>query len=277
MQVIDLPAALIYPPNEGRAIDRAVVARIAESVRERGLINPIVVKKAMKIRHGAKAEAWEIIAGNHRYEACAVTLKMETIPCIVSEADDMINELIMIDENLCRAELSPSDRAKFTARRKEIYEAAHEETKHGGDRRSFKSQTLRLENELESFTENTAKAIGKSERVVQLDAERGEKVTEEALNLIRGTHLDTGTYLDKLKRMTPNDQIAAIERDLLVERRRIREAKSDTKLADEPLNDFEAKEKQVARLMSAWNAASPEARQDFLERIDAPVFDRGGA
>lgn len=46
------------------------------------------------------------------------------------------------------------------------------------------------------------------------------------------------------------------------------------KLAADPLNDFEAREKQVSRLMSAWNAASPEAREAFLERIDRPVFDR---
>lgn len=49
------------------------------------------------------------------------------------------------------------------------------------------------------------------------------------------------------------------------------------KIAADPLNDFEAREKQVSRLMSAWNAASPEAREQFLARIDKPVFDSTGA
>lgn len=49
------------------------------------------------------------------------------------------------------------------------------------------------------------------------------------------------------------------------------------KLAPEPDNDFQAHERQVAAIMSAWNRASPEARQDFLARIDTPVFDRSAA
>jgi hypothetical protein len=34
---------------------------------------------------------------------------------------------------------------------------------------------------------------------------------------------------------------------------------------------------QYAALMSAWNKASAEARQEFLERIDTPVFDKARA
>lgn len=52
------------------------------------------------------------------------------------------------------------------------------------------------------------------------------------------------------------------------------------KPAADPLPDMDASEKQVARLMAAWNAAGPDARQEFLCRIDGAVFDRsrnGGA
>jgi hypothetical protein len=41
-----------------------------------------------------------------------------------------------------------------------------------------------------------------------------------------------------------------------------------------PIDDYDAKEKQIAALMSAWNKASAEAREEFLARIDTPVFDR---
>jgi hypothetical protein len=37
--------------------------------------------------------------------------------------------------------------------------------------------------------------------------------------------------------------------------------------------DEEACENQVAALMSAWNKASAEARQEFLDRIDTPIMD----
>jgi ParB family chromosome partitioning protein len=49
------------------------------------------------------------------------------------------------------------------------------------------------------------------------------------------------------------------------------------KIAPEPDNDFQAHERQVSALMSAWNRASPEARRDFMDRIDTLVFDRGAA
>lgn len=47
--------------------------------------------------------------------------------------------------------------------------------------------------------------------------------------------------------------------------------------AREPHNDFEVVQKQVDSLMRAWNAAGPEARQQFLDSIDKPVFDQTGA
>lgn len=273
--VVDLPIALIYPPSEARGLDQNKVQAIAQSIQEIGLINPIIVKKALKVRHGAKAEAWEVVAGNHRYEACAVVLKMEAVKCVVSDADDLVNELIMIDENLCRAELSPSDRARFTARRKEIYEIQHPGTGHGA---AGANARWNADDKLSSasFSKDTAERTGKDIRTVQRDIERGEKVIDEALDLIRGTPLDTGTYLDKIKKLSPNDQVTAVNRDLLLARRNERAAKSNAalKLADTPLNDFEAKEKQVAALMSAWNRASPEAREEFMGRIDAPLMDR---
>lgn len=90
----------------------------------------------------------------------------------------------MIDENLCRAELSPAERASQTARRKAIYLELHPETAQhvsgGLSRQGTASDNL-------SFAVATAEAIGKNERTVQRDAERGEKVCDEALRLVRGT------------------------------------------------------------------------------------------
>jgi len=44
--------------------------------------------------------------------------------------------------------------------------------------------------------------------------------------------------------------------------------------ARDALNDVEIVERQVDALMRAWNAAGKEAREEFLSRIDTPVFDR---
>jgi hypothetical protein len=118
----------------------------------------------------------------------------------------------MIDENLMRANLQPSDRARQTIRRQEIYEALHPEAKAGAIRARAANESMgRVVGDNLSpttFAEATAAAIGKDPRSVQRDAERGRMVIDEALELIRGTALDTGVYLDKIKKLPPNEQVA---------------------------------------------------------------------
>ncbi|WAP69322.1 hypothetical protein [Jiella pelagia] len=104
----------------------------------------------------------------------------------------------MIDENLCRAELSATERSGQTARRKVIYEELHPETRNGavGNGRE-KVRQVGEATPADRFTAETASATGRSERAVQRDAERGEKVSAEVLQMVQGTKLDTGAYLDE--------------------------------------------------------------------------------
>lgn len=217
----DLPTDTIDLRADARAIDEAAVAGLVESIANVGLINPIRVR--------AVGDRWEVIAGAHRLSAVK-QLGLADISAIVVTDDDLHAELAMIDENLCRAELSPADRAKQTARRKAIYLELHPETANGGDRRSTTSQTLRTD-AAPRFTEETAKVTGQSERLVQLNAERGEKVIDAALDIIRGTVLDTGTYLDKLKKLSPSEQVYAAKRDLNFHNSQEREKRRDTNAA----------------------------------------------
>jgi hypothetical protein len=53
-------------------------------------------------------------------------------PCHL-EIDDLHAELMLIDENLFRNDLSPADRAGAQARRKVIYQQLNLETKRGGN------------------------------------------------------------------------------------------------------------------------------------------------
>jgi hypothetical protein len=261
---MDLPIEKISRRADARAINADAVSGLVDSIGTVGLINPIRVRVVGK--------GWEVIAGAHRLEACKA-LGLVDIECDVVDDDELHAELAMIDENLCRAELTPSDRASQTARRKAIYLELHPETGHG-------KATGNKDANLAPFHVETAKATGQSERTVQRDTERGEKILPEVMEMIRGTKLDTGTYLDKLKKMPGSEQYRAASRDLLhlrTQERQALSARTKIKLADAPLNDDAAREKQVAALMSAWNRASAEARQEFMERIEQPVFDRGRA
>ncbi|MEP9390581.1 ParB N-terminal domain-containing protein [Mesorhizobium sp. KR9-304] len=186
---------------DARAIDKAAVASLADSIREIGLRCPINVRLV--------GDQYELVAGSHRLAAFELLGESEILVTEVVD-DDLHAEMAMIDENLCRSELSAVDRARQTARRKAIHEALHPETRHGGDRRP--EQVAKLASC--SFAAETAIATGQSERAIRRNAERGARVIAEVLDLVRGTHLETGAYLDKLKTLSPNDQVTAARRDL---------------------------------------------------------------
>lgn len=268
MNVVELETRLIAIRRDARKVDEAALRGLVSSIAELGVINPLRVRPARRMVDGVETDAYEVTAGVHRLKA-ARKLGLATVPCIVVQDDDLHAELAMIDENLMRAELSPADRAASTARRKAIYLELHPETAHGGDRKTDQVANFATR----SFVEETADATGKAARTVRLDAERGEKISERALQMVRGSHLDKGQYLDKLKALPADDQAAKVERDL---RAPVAQRKP-VKIADEPLSDVESQERQVAALMAAWNRASAEARQEFLLRIDAPVFDHSRA
>src|SRR5262249_24923897 len=122
---------VVCPPKGTRKIIKEKVEQFAGSMKETGLLHPIRVRRLAGDENGKM----ELLTGQHRYQA-AVLLKWTTIPAIICDADDLHAELIQIDENLCRADLSPAEEAAAAARRKEIYEELHPATTHGGDRKS---------------------------------------------------------------------------------------------------------------------------------------------
>ena len=200
--------AIRHRPDARHRSDEALNA-LAESMDEIGLINPILV------RHVGDGQ-FEVVAGSHRLQAAELNGWRE-IAALVTDDDDLHAEMAMIDENLVRTELSPTERAQQTARRKAIHLALHPETAQyvAGAHASNLVQGNATDNlSTASFTSETARLIGKDERTIRRDAERGEKVSPEALNIARGTRLDTGIYLDRLKRLPANEQAESARRDL---------------------------------------------------------------
>lgn len=155
-------------------------------------------------------------AGLHRLKA-GIALGWDKILCIHEDGDDLDRRLWEIDENLCRAELTPVDRALFVAERKEIYLQKHPETareatlRRGSEANSPSRQVGETGERAERFTAATAAATGQSERSIQRDATRGENIIEEALHLLRGTRLNTGQFLDRLKQIPPEKQVLCVK------------------------------------------------------------------
>ncbi|WP_312595462.1 ParB/RepB/Spo0J family partition protein [Brevundimonas sp.] len=203
---MNIPIDQISTFDRVRQASRPQVDALVASIREVGLLNPITVAPT--------DVGFALVAGMHRLEACRM-LGMTAVPAITLDLDANQRIIAECDENLCAPTLTASERAEFTRRRKAAYEALHPETIHGAIGGGHdQSRQLGDSAKAPRFTTDTAAATGQSERAVQRDAERGEKVSDEALGMIKGTRLDTGKYLDSIKNLAPEDQVARVEADL---------------------------------------------------------------
>jgi N6-adenosine-specific RNA methylase IME4 len=153
-----------------------------------------------------------LVVGHHRY-AAAQKLGWEKIDCIVRKDLDAVDaELVEIDENLVRADLTPAEQAAHHARRKELHERKHPETKSGQTGRG-RGKVRQNGEANERYTKDTAEKTGASERTVQRHVERGTSIPN--VSELAGTCLDQGAELDalaRLKDVAPDRQANLIER-----------------------------------------------------------------
>lgn len=238
-----------------RETDASQVASLADSISEVGLLNPITVYSREIIRNGQATEGYGLVAGAHRLEACK-SLGWQEVPAIVLDLDDDDLIIAECDENLCGSKLTASEHASFTAKRKDAYLRKHPETGHG-------KASPNKECNLHSFDRDQAEKTGVDSSTVRRNADRGEKVTPAALAMVKGTKLDTGQFLDKLKKVKPENQCDYIQRELDAAKK----PKAAAPHAPDPDDDYSVREKQVTALMNAWNKAGADAREQFLDRI----------
>jgi ParB family transcriptional regulator, chromosome partitioning protein len=202
-----IDVGLIYPSNISRPIDAKKVADLAASIKDVGLINPISVRAGVHHRGTTPFDAFDIIAGHHRYRAVC-TLKWATVPCIVLDLDDLHAELAEIDENLMRSELTATQEAGAIWRRKRIYEQLHPETKAGVAGGTARQGAA---NDKLSFADATADATGKDKRTIERAAARGKALGDD-LRAVEGTSLDKGVELNALAKMPAADRQHVIQR-----------------------------------------------------------------
>jgi ParB-like chromosome segregation protein Spo0J len=173
-----------------------------ESIRMQGLLHPIILRPK-------DGTGYLLVAGRHRLEAIrklhdAGHWTSSAIRAEIVEMDDDAAVLAEIDENLIRADLTPAERAMHIARRKELYEELHPETKQGGAPGKAGGGKDTKPAKLATFAEDTARKTGESRRKVERDATRGKKV--KVLADIAGTSLDQGDQLDALAKLSEKEQ-----------------------------------------------------------------------
>lgn len=103
-----LPVASIAPNpfQPRREFSEEELSDLTASIRENGLIQPIVVRPAPR----GGAVRWELVAGERRWRA-SMRLGWREIPATVKDVDDRTLLVLALVENLQRSELSPLEEA----------------------------------------------------------------------------------------------------------------------------------------------------------------------
>ena len=175
---------IVRNPNQPRkTFDEDKLAELADSIRQNGVLQPILVRR--------KGQKYEIVAGERRYQASKLA-GLKEIPAVVREIDDdKVFQLALI-ENLQRSDLSPIEEAKgykqlLTSRSLTQEELAEILSKS----RSAVANTLRLMDlpvEVQHMMEQGLLTAGHARAILAVPSEEGriklaKKVVTESLTV----------------------------------------------------------------------------------------------
>lgn len=139
-----------------RVLDDDRMMETVESVKEYGVLVPII---ARPMADGG----YEIVSGHRRKRACELA-GMNEIPAIVRDLDDDEAVIIMVDSNLQRENILPSERAK-------AYQMKLEAIKRQGERRDLTSDQVgqKLRVAVERVAENAGESKSQVQRFIRLN------------------------------------------------------------------------------------------------------------
>ncbi len=147
--------------------DEDNLADLTNSIKERGVIQPIIVRKS-----NSDNSKYEIIAGERRWLA-ASKAGLHDIPVVVTEADDLKSLEFAIVENVQRHDLNPLEEAQGYKRLIDEFSYDQEKvSKFIGKSRSYITNSLRLLNlpkDVLDFVELKKISAGHAKILVGLD------------------------------------------------------------------------------------------------------------
>ena len=151
-KVVEIPLSQLhsFKNHPFKVRDDEAMMDTAESIRQYGVLVPAIARPD-------PAGGYELISGHRRHHASELAGK-ETMPVIVRELDDDAATIIMVDSNLQREELLPSERAF-------AYKMKLEAMKHQGARNDLTSR--QLGEKLQTSIQLVAAQSGESQRQVQ--------------------------------------------------------------------------------------------------------------
>ena len=104
-KIVEIPLSELYAFKDHpfKVIDNEAMLDTAESVKQYGVLVPAIVRPR-------EDGGYELVSGHRRKRACELA-ELETMPVIIRKLDDDAATIIMVDSNLQRENILPSERA----------------------------------------------------------------------------------------------------------------------------------------------------------------------
>ena len=179
-----LPIDLIKPNSlqPRKSFDKDLLNQLAASIKDKGILQPIVVRQAK-----GKKNTWQIIAGERRWRAAQLA-GLHEIPVHIKNIKDEEVAIVALIENIQRENLSPIDEAKGYKRVMEKFSLTQDElakTMHRS--RAYIAnftRLLTLPNEVQKMLENKKISIGQVRPII------GHENSLELAKIIIGKNLN---------------------------------------------------------------------------------------
>ncbi|MGN9163577.1 ParB/RepB/Spo0J family partition protein [Clostridium sulfidigenes] len=212
-QVISIDVNLIKPNKDQprKHFDNEKLIELANSIKEHGIIQPIVVRK--------ENQFYVIIAGERRWRA-AKLLNLKEVPIIIKELSDVEVVQISLIENIIREDLNPIEEATAYNKLLNDFNLTQEEiSKQVSKSRSAIANSLRLLNldeRIQGYLIEGVLSEGHGRAILALENKEdqyvvAQKVIDENLNvrqtelLVRNYYKDDNNKYKKINNKSEND------------------------------------------------------------------------
>lgn len=190
IEEIDIYKINDFPNHPFKVKNDENMAKLIKSIREHGILVPAIVRKR-------ENDSYEMISGHRRKKACEL-LGIKKFRCIVKELTDDEATILMVDSNIQREEILPSEKA-FS------YKMKLEAMKHQGRKLEFYLQkTTRQDDGKSESAEIIGKEVGQSARTIQRYI-RLTYLIPELLDLVDSKRIALGPAVE-LSYLSENNQ-----------------------------------------------------------------------
>lgn len=174
-----IPVTEIRPnPYQPRKhFDEEKLEELAQSIREHGIFQPLILKKSI--------QGYDIVAGERRYRA-ACMIGLETVPAILVEfSDDQMLEIALL-ENIQREDLNAIEEAQaYQTMMQKLHLTQEELAKRVGKSRAHVANTVRLlkmPEQLQNYVLEGKLSMGHIRPLITIDNDKALDLAKQAID-----------------------------------------------------------------------------------------------